>query len=116
MLWRSIPVETCGLSTFFLGPMLTIVQGIFTSPEQRRKSDLENLRLRSKYRIDILIRIVLTFTAVSMLLAPSAVLYVVSGHNVLKLLLIGVFTILFSVALHAFSKARRHENFAATSA
>ena len=58
----------------------------------------------------------LTIIAVSMLLGPSAVLYIVNGHSVLKLLLIGTFTVLFSSALHAFSKARRHENFAATSA
>ncbi|CAD6566994.1 MAG: hypothetical protein ASARMPREDX12_009209 [Alectoria sarmentosa] len=64
----------------------------------------------------ILARIVLTITAVSMLLGPSAVLYTVNEHNFFKLLLIGAFTILFSAALHAFSKARRHENFAATSA
>lgn len=91
-------------------------QSFFTSSEQRRISNDPNLRLRSKHRIDVLIRILLTITAVSMLLAPSAVLYVVSGHNVLKLLLIGVFTVLFSAAMHAFSKALRHENFAATSA
>lgn len=89
---------------------------IFTSPEQRRISGNANLTLRSKHRIDVLIRIVLTITAASMLLGPSAVLYIVNGHNILKLLLIGAFTILFSAALHAFSKARRHENFAATSA
>lgn len=89
---------------------------IFTSPEQRRISKDPNIVLRSKHRIDVLIRIVLTVTAVSMLLGPSAVLYTVSGHNFLKLVLIGAFTVLFSVALHAFSKARRHENFAATSA
>lgn len=89
---------------------------IFTSPKQRRISDNPSLRLRSKHRIDVLIRVVLTITAVSMLLGPSAVLYIVSGHKVLKLLLIGAFTVLFSAALHAFSKARRHENFAATSA
>lgn len=91
-------------------------QSLFTSKEQLRISDNPNLRLRSSYRIDILIRIVLTITAVSMLLGPSAVLYLVSGHNFFKLLLIGAFTVLFSAALHAFSKARRHENFAATSA
>ena len=91
-------------------------QRIFISPEQRRISDSRSLRLRSKDRIDILIRIVLTITSASMLLGPSAVLYLVNGHNVLKLLLIGAFTVFFSVALHAFSKARRHENFAATSA
>lgn len=79
-------------------------------------SDNPNICLCSKQRIDILIRIVLTITSVSMLLGPSAVLFLVSGHNLLKLSLIGVFTILFSAALHAFSKARRHENFAATSA
>ena len=91
-------------------------QRIFISPEQRRISDNPGLRLRSKDRIDILIRIVLTITAVSMLLGPSAVLYLVSGHNLSKLLLIGAFTIFFSAALHLYSKARRHENFAATSA
>ncbi|KAM0806013.1 hypothetical protein BDR22DRAFT_194992 [Usnea florida] len=89
---------------------------IFTSPKQRLISNDPSIRLRSKDRIDVLIRIVLTITAVSMLIGPSAVLYTVNGHNVLKLLLIGAFTVLFSVALHAFSKARRHENFAATSA
>lgn len=89
---------------------------IFTSPEQRRISDNPSLRLRSKHRIDVLIRVVLTITAVSMLLGPSSVLYIVSGHNILKLMLIGALTVLFSAALHAFSKARRHENFAATSA
>ena len=93
-----------------------LYQSIFTSSEQRRISDNPNLRLRSKHRIDILIRLVLTVTAVSMLLGPSAILYIVSGHKIFKLLLIAAFTVLFSAALHAFSKARRHENFAATSA
>ena len=91
-----------------------LLQSIFKSPEQRLISDDDYLHLLCRHRIDILIRIVLTFSAVSMLLGPSAALYLVTGHNALKLLLIGTFTVLFSAALHTFSKARRHENFAAT--
>ena len=93
-----------------------LLQSIFKSPEQRLISDGDYLHLRSRHRIDILIRIVLTISAVSMLLGPSAALYLVAGHNALKLLLIGTFTVLFSAALHTCSKARRHENFAATAA
>lgn len=107
---RSMYHHTCFLRC------LQLCQSIFTSPEQRRVSENPNLRLRSRHRIDVLIRIMLTVTAVSMLLGPSAVLYLVSGHESFKLLLIGAFAFLFSAALHTFSKARRHENLAATSA
>ena len=49
-------------------------------------------------------------------MAPSAVLFLMDGHGILKVLIIMIFTLLFSAALSVFTKAKRHEMFAATAA
>ena len=89
-------------------------QMLFTSKEQYRKSDDENLHLMSKYRMDVLVRLILTLTTVGLLVGPSAILFVVPGHRTLKIILIMLFTLLFSAAVSVFTKAKRHEMLAAT--
>lgn len=63
-----------------------------------------------------MVRLTLTVIAVVLLMAPTIVLFLVSGHNTLKIILIMVFTLLFSAAMSVFTKAKRHEMFAATAA
>ncbi|MCJ1458454.1 hypothetical protein MMC28_008827 [Mycoblastus sanguinarius] len=88
---------------------------LFTSPEQRLKTDdPKYVQLRSKHRIDVLVRLILTMMTVGLLVGPSAVLFLVSGHSALKIGLIMIFTLLFSLALGVGTKAKRHEMVAAT--
>ena len=91
-----------------------LLQKFLTSEEQLRKSNDKQMRLFSKPRIDLLVRLVLTVTTVALLVGPSAVLFLWPGHNLVKIVLIMLFTLLFSLALSAFTKARRHEMLAAT--
>lgn len=92
------------------------MQKFLTSPEQLKKSDDAYVQLYSKYRIDVLVRLTLTIISVLLLTAPTALLFLVTGHARLKIILIMIFTLLFSAALGVFTKAKRHEMFAATAA
>lgn len=92
------------------------LQRILASPEERKKTDDEYVQLYSKYRVDILARLILTIVSVVLLAAPTAILFLVPEHGWFKILLIMIFTLLFSAALSVFTKAKRHEMFAATAA
>lgn len=83
-------------------------QRIFASPDQRIKSD-DNLRLRSGFRVDALVRLVLCITIVVLLIAPTWILFILSERNIMKIIVIMIFTLLFSTAISYFSKARRNE-------
>ncbi|KAL8758020.1 MAG: hypothetical protein Q9199_001804 [Rusavskia elegans] len=91
-------------------------QLILSSSEERKKTDDEYVQLYSKYRVDVLARLILTVVAVVLLMVPTAVLFLVPEHGILKIMLIMIFTMLFSAALSVFTKAKRHEMFAATAA
>lgn len=93
---------------------LTNDQRLFTSKEQSNKTDDDHLHLVSKRRVDVLVRLVLTITTVGLLVGPSAVLFLVTGHDTFKIVLIMGFTLLFSAALSVATKAKRHEMLAAT--
>ncbi|KAL8729573.1 MAG: hypothetical protein Q9166_004653 [cf. Caloplaca sp. 2 TL-2023] len=99
--------------SFFPRP---VTRFILSSSEERKKSDDEYVQLYSKYRVDVLARLILTIVAVVLLMVPTAVLFLVKEHGVLKIMLIMIFTLLFSAALSVFTKAKRHEMFAATAA
>ncbi|CAO1598600.1 hypothetical protein XANCAGTX0491_002361 [Xanthoria calcicola] len=94
----------------------TLLQFILSSSEERKKTDDEYVQLYSKYRVDVLARLILTVVAVVLLMVPTAVLFLVPEHDILKIMLIMIFTMLFSAALSLFTKAKRHEMFAATAA
>ena len=61
--------------------------------------------LRRAFRIEFYVRLILTVTTVFLLMAPSAILFLVAGHNLMKLIVIFVFVLLFSAALSIFTKA-----------
>lgn len=91
-------------------------RALLSSPADKKKTDDEYVQLYSKYRVDILVRLILTIVTVVLLMAPTAVLFLVPEHAIVKLVVIVVFTLLFSAALGVFTKAKRHEMFAATAA
>ncbi|KAL9604370.1 MAG: hypothetical protein Q9219_000558 [cf. Caloplaca sp. 3 TL-2023] len=93
-----------------------ITRFILSGSEERKKTDDEYVQLYSKKRVDLLVRLILTGVTVVLLMAPTAVLFLVPEHAVVKLIVIVVFTLLFSAALGLFTKAKRHEMFAATAA
>ncbi|KAL8672342.1 MAG: hypothetical protein Q9168_003195 [Polycauliona sp. 1 TL-2023] len=92
------------------------IKFILSSAEERKKTDDEYVQLYSPYRVDVLARLILTVVAVILLMVPTAVLFLVPEHNILKIFLIMLFTMLFSAALSVFTKAKRHEMFAGTAA
>ncbi|KAI4093664.1 MAG: hypothetical protein LQ344_002729 [Seirophora lacunosa] len=94
----------------------SITRAILSSPSDRKKTDDEYVQLYSKRRVDILVRLVLTIVTVVLLMAPTVVLFLVPGRAAVKLVVIMIFTLLFSAALGVFTKAKRHEMFAATAA
>ncbi|KAL8722798.1 MAG: hypothetical protein Q9181_007415 [Wetmoreana brouardii] len=94
----------------------SITRKILTSAEERKKTDDKYIRLYSPHRVDVLARLILTVVSVVLLVAPTAVLFLVPEHGWFKILLIMIFTLLFSAALSLFTKAKRHEMFAATAA
>ena len=89
-------------------------QKFFTSSALSNRTDDEHLRLCSKRRIDLVVRLVLVIITVALLVGPSAVLFLVAGQSSLKICLILVFTLLFAAALSVCTKAKRHEMLAAT--
>ena len=94
--------------------ILTFLKSLLRSKAQRSMNDDPFVHLISKRRTDVVVRLVLTLTTVGLLVGPSAVLFLVNGRSKLKLLLIMVFVLLFSLAVSVFTKAKRHEMLAAT--
>lgn len=74
------------------------------------------MRLYSKKRIDIFSRLIITVLAVALLMAPVIALFGSKESGHIKILIIFLFTMAFSVALSLCTKAKRHEVFAATAA
>ena len=82
------------------------------------------MNLISAYRLDVLLRIVLTIIAVALLLIPVLILYEiqpttaseVKSHSRFQIAVIFSFTVAFSASCSVFTKARRQEVFTATAA
>jgi hypothetical protein len=89
---------------------------LFTSGDQRRKSADPYIKYYSKYRIDLLVRIIICLLAVVLLVAPVVLLFSVKESNALKVVVLLSFTLFFCICISVFTKAKRHEVFAATAA
>ncbi|OCL11263.1 hypothetical protein AOQ84DRAFT_386949 [Glonium stellatum] len=88
----------------------------FIEPRARRSTEEHLVRLWSKSRIDTFVRLIITFLAVVLLMAPVVVLFEGTSSGPVKIIIILVFTLFFSAALSIFTRAKRHEVFAATAA
>lgn len=95
---------------------LTLLQLLFIEPRERASTEDHLVRLWSKSRIDTFVRLVITFLAVALLMAPVVVLFSAQKSGPFKIAIILIFTLFFSAALSVFTKAKRHEVFAATAA
>lgn len=89
---------------------------LFTSADQRRKSADPYIKYYSKSRIDLLVRIIICLLAVALLVVPCVLLLLVPESNSLKIVVLLSFTMFFCVCISIFTKAKRHEVFAATAA
>ncbi|PVI02227.1 hypothetical protein DM02DRAFT_310545 [Periconia macrospinosa] len=97
----------------FDGP---ISRRLFITKRDRKSTANKLVRLYSKDRIDLFSRLIITFLAVVLLMAPVVALFGLNKNGHIKILVIFLFTMAFSVALSLFTKAKRHEVFAATAA
>jgi hypothetical protein len=89
---------------------------LFISKRDRTSTADSLVRLYSKKRIDIFSRLVITILAVVLLMAPVIALFGTRERGAIKILIIFLFTMAFSMALSLCTKAKRHEVFAATAA
>ncbi|MCJ1268161.1 hypothetical protein MMC22_008047 [Lobaria immixta] len=101
---------------------------VFRTQEQKKISGSEQVVLLSLTRLDILLRIIVTTIAAALLLVPVLILFKLqpnvarqsahqSAHNSnLQILVIFLFTLVFSASCSIFTKARRQEVFTATAA
>ncbi|KAK8184414.1 hypothetical protein BC567DRAFT_260596 [Phyllosticta citribraziliensis] len=105
------------IEDYFL-PMLPdrLTRLAFSDPAQRRSTANKETKLYSKQRVDTFARILITMVAVALLMAPVVVLFLQEESGTAKILVILAFTLVFSAALSVFTKAKRHEVFAATAA
>ncbi|CAK4034151.1 hypothetical protein CB0940_08593 [Lecanosticta acicola] len=97
-------------------PCRGLTRFVFSNAQQRATSNDKELFLYDKKRIDTFIRIVMTLLAVALLLAPVVVLFREQDSGTVKIVVILVFTLFFSLALSLATRARRAEVFAATAA
>ncbi|CAD6583873.1 MAG: hypothetical protein ASARMPRED_001528 [Alectoria sarmentosa] len=106
-----------------LSPKITLA--IFRTPElKKRTGSMSSMSLISPYRIDVLLRIILTIIAVVLLLIPVLILYEIQPTTAsetkcssrAQIATIFSFTIAFSASCSIFTKARRQEVFTATAA
>lgn len=56
-------------------------------------------------RVERIVRLILTIFIVALMMLPITVLFVLPGHDTVKIVLVLVFTLLFCVALSIFTKA-----------
>jgi hypothetical protein len=96
--------------------MLTCLKRIFISKRDRTSTSDKLVRLYSKKRIDVFSRLIITILAVILLMAPVIALFCTKEKGSMKILIIFLFTMAFSVALSLCTRAKRHEVFAATAA
>lgn len=92
------------------------MQAMFSDAAQRISTSDKHVKLYSKLRIDTFARILITIMAVALLMAPVVVLFSNEESGTVKIVVILAFTLGFSAALSVFTKAKRHEVFAATAA
>lgn len=89
---------------------------MFSTPEQRTSTSDKLVYLYSKKRIDTFVRLLITILAAALLMAPVVVLFSSEESGTIKIIVILVFTLFFSAVLSIFTRAQRHEVFAATAA
>ena len=89
---------------------------LFTASEQLATTDDCHVRLYAKARINILVRLLICLLAVVQLMVPTVLLLLVPSPNSIKITVIVLFTLFFSVVLSVCTRARRHEVFGATAA
>ncbi|OSS47459.1 hypothetical protein B5807_07301 [Epicoccum nigrum] len=94
---------------------------LFTTPEQREKTDDKNILFYSPARIERLVGLIITFIIFILLVLPVVAMYKLtsvgdrnSTFDAVGILV--VFTLLFSAAMSLLTKAKRHELFAASAA
>lgn len=94
-----------------------ILQFLFATAEQRAMTKNKYILLYDKGRIDVFIRLIIAVLAVALLLAPVVVLFFRDEDSgIVKIAVILVFTLGFSLALSMATRAKRAEVFAATAA
>jgi len=94
----------------------SVTRRLFISKRDRGSTANKLVRLYSKKRIDVFSRLIITVLAVVLLMAPVIALFLTKKGGMMKILIIFLFTMAFSIALSLCTRAKRHEVFAATAA
>ncbi|MCJ1388727.1 hypothetical protein MMC18_001576 [Xylographa bjoerkii] len=90
-------------------------QFFFRTQAQKKRTDDDFLVYYDKSRLDFFIRLIMTICSALLLMIPVFVLYVMQqSTGFAKDIVVLVFTLVFAIFLALFTKAKRHELFAAT--
>jgi hypothetical protein len=90
---------------------------LFKSVEQYDKTDDPNIHYYSHERISTFVRLTITVLSAVILMVPVFVLFgVPKAKTMVKVVIVLAFTLAFAAAVSVFTKAKRHEVFAATAA
>lgn len=84
------------------------LQKVFKAQEQALEPAVKHVRLRSKYRIDTFVRLLLTLVIVGFLLGPSTILVAIPGHGKAKITVILGFALVFAALVSVFTIAKRY--------
>jgi len=92
-----------------------LAQFVFRSKAQSKRSDDNFVVYYDKPRLDFFIRLAMTIFAALLLMTPVFVLYAIQqSTGFAKDIVILIFTLAFAIFLAVFTRAKRHELFAAT--
>ncbi|OCK84539.1 hypothetical protein K432DRAFT_115587 [Lepidopterella palustris CBS 459.81] len=89
---------------------------LFSTEEQREKTKDPFVRLISKRRLNILIRLLVAIATVALLMIPVCLLFELRTSDKMKIVIVLIFVLLFPVMISIFAKPRNHELVAAIAA
>ncbi|KAL2040171.1 hypothetical protein N7G274_007074 [Stereocaulon virgatum] len=83
---------------------------------EERNIDERFISIQREQRVEKLVRLMVTLSTVGLLMLPTTVLYLLPSRHIVRMIIVLLFTFLFSTAISVLTKAKRHEMFAASAA
>lgn len=92
---------------------------MFTSKEERAKSDDPDLQFHSNARTHKVVKAIIGIASTLLLVLPVVILYLLTIHHAspgVKIAVLLIFVVAFAIAISTMTRATRHEMFAASAA
>ncbi|EON67151.1 hypothetical protein W97_06404 [Coniosporium apollinis CBS 100218] len=89
---------------------------LFSTPEQRQKTQDSAIDLYSKTRINYLVQAIVTLVIIILLMTPICLLFYLDSNREVKIVVVLLFVSLFPATITILARPKNHEVFAATAA